>query len=69
MVAIRNFGEHAERRKLWNHGVTMASLKEYRPVIENCILKLLEELGKRITDKSGKDEISLDLAQWLIALT
>lgn len=47
----------------------MASLKEYRPVIENCTLKLLEELGKRITDKSGKDEISLDLAQWLIALT
>ncbi|KAL5529682.1 hypothetical protein ACEPAG_5667 [Sanghuangporus baumii] len=64
IVALRDVDWHAERRKLWNHGFTTAALKELQPIVENRVLQLVEELGKRTSLKSEEKENSLDLALW-----
>ncbi|KAL5511174.1 hypothetical protein ACEPAH_4389 [Sanghuangporus vaninii] len=65
IVALRDVSQHEERRKLWNHGFTTAALKDLQPTVENRVLELAEELGKRTSPKSEEKENSLDLALWM----
>ncbi|KAL5532689.1 hypothetical protein ACEPAF_4463 [Sanghuangporus sanghuang] len=66
LLALRNVEQHNERRKLWNHGFTSASMKELQPAVESRVLELVEELGKQA---SREEETSLDLAQWMASFT
>ncbi|OCB86788.1 cytochrome P450 [Sanghuangporus baumii] len=65
LPAARDVDVHDQRRKLWNHGFTTSALKELQPAVENRVLELVDELGKRTFPKSGGREISLDLALWM----
>ncbi|KAL5520950.1 hypothetical protein ACEPAF_2953 [Sanghuangporus sanghuang] len=67
--ALRNIDLHNERRKLWNHGFTSASIKEFQPAVEIRVLELVEELSKRGSPSSGEKENPLDLALWLSNFT
>ncbi|KAL5511139.1 hypothetical protein ACEPAH_4354 [Sanghuangporus vaninii] len=69
IVALRDVKQHHERRKLWNRGFTTASLKELQPAIENRVLELVGELGKRVSLEFGEKGVPLDLAQWLANFT
>ncbi|KAL5511137.1 hypothetical protein ACEPAH_4352 [Sanghuangporus vaninii] len=69
LAALRDVKVHHERRKLWNRGFTTASLKELQPAMENRILELVGELGKRVSPDLGEKSIPLDLAQWLANFT
>ncbi|KAL5478590.1 hypothetical protein ACEPAI_2774 [Sanghuangporus weigelae] len=69
LVALRNVDLHNERRKLWNHGFTSASIKELQPAVENRVLELMEELSKRVSPSSAGKDNSLDLALWLSNFT
>ncbi|KAL5529717.1 hypothetical protein ACEPAG_5702 [Sanghuangporus baumii] len=70
IVALRDIGQHNERRKLWNHAFTTVSLKELQVTVQIRVLELVEELRKHIPPKSsGEKDTSLDLAQWLTNFT
>ena len=69
IVAIRDIEQHSERRKLWNHAFTTASLKELQVIVESRVLELVEELRKRISPKLGAEIVSVDLAQWMTNLS
>ncbi|EJD02376.1 cytochrome P450 [Fomitiporia mediterranea MF3/22] len=65
LVALRDVGEHHERRKLWNHGFTSAAIKDYQPAIASRLLQFVEELRKGGGDDTGIHKKSFDLAQWI----
>ena len=65
VAALRDVEEHHQRRKLWNHGFTSASIKEFQPAVENRVLELVEELSKRTAPGSNGKVNSVDLAKWL----
>ena len=65
VAAIRDVPGHNERRKLWNHAFSTASLKEFQPLVKDRILDLVAQLGRRASDNPEGEEISLDLAQWM----
>ncbi|KAL5514533.1 hypothetical protein ACEPAG_1849 [Sanghuangporus baumii] len=65
LVALRNVDLHNERRKLWNHGFTSASIKEFQPVVESRVLELVGEFSKPVSPSPGGEENSLDLALWM----
>ncbi|KAL5497698.1 hypothetical protein ACEPAH_2629 [Sanghuangporus vaninii] len=67
--ALRNIDLHNERRKLWNHGFTSASIKQFQPAVESRVIELVEELRKRVSPSSGGKENPLDLALWLSNFT
>ncbi|KAL5497722.1 hypothetical protein ACEPAH_2653 [Sanghuangporus vaninii] len=69
LVALRNVDLHNERRKLWNHGFTSASIKELQPAVESRVLELVEELSRRVSPSIEGKENSLDLALWLSNFT
>ena len=68
VVAIRDVEEHAKRRRLWNHGFTTASLKDFQPSVEGRINEFVEELGKRVSAKSGQNRTIVDFSEWLASL-
>ncbi|KAL5489841.1 hypothetical protein ACEPAI_4673 [Sanghuangporus weigelae] len=69
IVGMRDVELHRERRKLWNHGFTTTALKEHQPAVQNRVLELVDELGKRVFTQSGGRETSLDLALWMSNFT
>ncbi|KAL5520928.1 hypothetical protein ACEPAF_2931 [Sanghuangporus sanghuang] len=69
LAALRNVDLHNERRKLWNHGFTSASIRELQPTVESRVLELMEELSKRVSPSIEGRENSLDLALWLSNFT
>ncbi|KAL5529716.1 hypothetical protein ACEPAG_5701 [Sanghuangporus baumii] len=69
ILTARDVKLHHERRKLWNRGFTTASLKELQLTVENRVLELVGELGKRVSFEFGENGVPLDLALWLANFT
>ena len=69
IVALRDKQQHHQRRKLWNHGFTSASIKELQPSLESRVLELVEELSKRACPKAKENVNSIDLALWFSNFT
>ncbi|KAL5514555.1 hypothetical protein ACEPAG_1871 [Sanghuangporus baumii] len=69
LVALRNVDLHNERRKLWNHGFTSASIKELQPAVESRVLELVGELSKRVSPSIEGKNNPLDLALWVSNFT
>lgn len=62
---MRNFHEHAGRRKRWNRAFSTNSVKEYEPMVIRRALQLVDELQRKPSKGDTDSEISVDLAQWL----
>ena len=58
VISIRDYKEHAPRRRPWNRAFTTSMIKEYEPVIVKRVLQLVEHLEKKV----GKE---LNLTEWL----
>ncbi|CAL1710751.1 unnamed protein product [Somion occarium] len=55
---IKDFHEHAGRRKLWNRAFSMAAAKEHVDDLQTAVSELLQELEKRQGDV-------VDISQWI----
>ena len=54
---IKNFHDHAIRRKLWNKAFNSASTKGYTEELKSCVDELLIQLTKRAD--------TIDIAAWI----
>lgn len=52
---------HANRRRIWNRGMSSESLKEYESILEKRVAQLVDRLG----GLSG----SIDIAEWFSYFT
>ncbi|KZT08061.1 cytochrome P450 [Laetiporus sulphureus 93-53] len=66
LVGARDLQDHAEARRIWNRGFTMASVKRYEPLIIRRTSQLVDELKKQCTkDSTGKPSAVVDVAKWV----
>lgn len=58
MDGIRDFSEHAARRKPWNKAMGVAALKDYSGLLVSKVQELTSNLGQR----QGE---TVDLSAWM----
>ncbi|KAF8989690.1 high nitrogen upregulated cytochrome P450 monooxygenase 2 [Cyathus striatus] len=55
VIGMRNTAEHLQRRKYWNKGLNISSIKEYQPILKKRVNQLADLLKTKASEKRPVD--------------
>ncbi|KAF8989679.1 cytochrome P450 [Cyathus striatus] len=55
LIGIRNTAEHLQRRKYWNKGLSISSVKEYQPILKKRVNQFVDLLKTKASERDLYD--------------